>query len=87
MTNLVLPHAFVERHGDGFVVVLLKPDGERNYYVATGVDSDKRVYPYVCFVPEKAKIFGLEDTAKTVAGDMTAFLRKEYRNLVTWHRM
>lgn len=85
MAVLQRPRAMVERDGESFVVVLIKPDGERNYYVSTAVDSDGTVYPFVCGTTDKAKRFGLEDNARGVAGDMTSFLNREYANLVKWH--
>jgi hypothetical protein len=85
MAVLQRPRAMVERDGENFVVVLIKPDGERNYYVSTAVDSDGAVYPFVSGTTDKAKKFGLETSAKGVAGDMTSFLNREYANLVKWH--
>ena len=74
--------AVVEKDGDEFVVVLIEPDGTRSYYVSTGVDGV--VYPMISGTPEKAKKFGLERSAKTVAGDMWAFLNREFMNHPSW---
>lgn len=76
--------AAVERDGDDYIVVLIEPDGSRSYYVRTGVDEDGVVYPMVTGTPEKAKKFGLERSAKTVAGDMYAFLNREFMNYPSW---
>lgn len=85
MTALNRPRAIVEREGAEFVVVLIKPQGERQYYVSTAVDSDGTVYPYVSYTVDKAKRFGLEHNAKVVAVDMSMFLHKEYPNMKYWH--
>ena len=79
------PHALVERIGNEYVVVLVSPTGARDYYVATGIDEQNQVIPYVCEDELRAKKFGLERTARVIASDMTAFLNKQYSNLVKWY--
>jgi len=80
------PQAIVEKTGDEYVVVLVSPTGARDYYVATGVDEQNQVIPYVCGDDVvRAKKFGHERTARVVASDMTAFLNKQYSNLVKWY--
>ncbi len=76
--------AVIERDGDEYIVVLIEPDGNRSYYVSTGVDEDGAVYPMITGTPEKAKRFGLERSAKTVAGDMGAFLNREFMHYPSW---
>lgn len=76
--------AVVERDGDDYVVVLIEPDGSRSYYVKTGVDEDGEVYPMVTGTIYKAKKFGLERSAKIVAGDMYAFLNREFMHHPSW---
>lgn len=78
------PHAEVEQDGSEFVVVLIKPRGERTYYVSTDVDEDGKLVPLVSTGVDKAKHFGLERSARIVAGDMTAFLHREYSNMIMW---
>lgn len=84
MAVIKSPRAEVEKVGDEFVVVLIKPRGERSYYVSTDIDEDNKVVPLISAGIDKAKKFGLEKSARTVAGDMTAFLHREYSNLVMW---
>lgn len=76
--------AVVEKDGDDYVVVLIEPDGSRSYYVKTGVDEDGEVYPMVTGTIYKAKKFGLERSAKIVAGDMYAFLNREFMHHPSW---
>lgn len=76
--------AVVEKDGDDYVVVLIEPDGSRSYYVKTGVDEDGEVYPMVTGTIYKAKRFGLERSAKIVAGDMYAFLNREFMHHPSW---
>ena len=76
--------AAVEKDGEEYVVVLIEPDGNRTYYVKTGVDEDGEVYPMVTGTLQKAKRFGLERSAKTVAGDMYAFLNREFMHHPSW---
>lgn len=76
--------AAVEKDGDEYVVVLIEPDGNRSYYVKTGVDEDGEVYPMVTGTLQKAKRFGLERSAKAVAGDMYAFLNREFMHHPSW---
>lgn len=76
--------ATVEKDGDEYVVVLIEPDGNRSYYVKTGVDEDGEVYPMVTGTLQKAKRFGLERSAKAVAGDMYAFLNREFMHHPSW---
>lgn len=76
--------AVVEKDGDDYVVVLIEPDGSRSYYVKTGVDEDGEVYPMVTGTLQKAKRFGLKRSAKTVAGDMYAFLNREFMHYPSW---
>lgn len=79
------PKALVEPVDKEFVVILVNPHGTRDYYVATGVDERQKIVPYVTDKLERAKRFGLESSAKSVAGDMQAFLNGQYANLVKWH--
>ena len=74
----------VEKDGSEFVVVLIEPDGNRTYYVRTQIDEDGVMYPMVTGTTEKAKRFGLERSAKIVAGDMTAFLNREFMHEPSW---
>jgi len=74
----------IERQGDEFIVALIEPDGNRTYYVRTEIDEEGVMYPMVTGTPEKAKRFGLERTAKIVAGDMTAFLNREFMHEPSW---
>ena len=78
------PRAVVEKDGNEYVVVLLRPTGGRDYYVSTSVGSDNVVEPFVSKSVAMAKHFGLERNAKSVAGDMTAFLLREHKNLKSW---
>lgn len=68
-----------------FVVILISPHGTRDYYVATAVDEQQQIMPYVSDDVGRAKRFGLESSAKAVAGDMQAFLNRQYSNIVKWH--
>jgi len=74
-------HTVVEKLGkDEYVVILVKPDGERNYYVETQVDQGQTgaVYPMVSGTPDRARKFGLEATAARVAATLQSFLNTQY---------
>ena len=76
--------ATVEKDGDDYVVVLIEPDGTRSYYVKTMVDDEGVICPMITGTLLKAKRFGLERSAKSVAGDMYAFLNREFMDHPSW---